>query len=393
VPVSLDPSVAVLIASRNEDKARELIELWGPSLPHLGLPPPEYPDIPETAGTYEGNALLKARALSELTGTPALADDSGIEVEALDWGPGVLSARTPSPESTWAERNGYVIRAADAYGSRRARYVCVCVLVMPGYEPVIARGQVEGLIANAPRGSNGFGYDPIFVYPHYDGKTFGEVTSAMKDAVSHRGRAVRALREQFDFRPSAALKRTIEGLPHPMQVAFLLLTIERMMPALEQFATDEERFVFTPFRDGLDAGWSFLTGSDLAIGNARLAEECLKHAPDMDDYRHDLKSEALNTALAIAIMLEFLSDQKSERVVEVIGWVRDSASFAAQRAERSDDLGVSEIKAHSFSRQEVQREWDDIAFLMALPFNTRDIGRLVGSRANERRDVMVLSGE
>ena len=194
MPVFLDPSVAVLIASRNEDKARELIELWGLEPPSLVLPPPEYPDVPEAAGTYEGNALLKARALADLTGAPALADDSGIEVEALDWGPGVFSARTPSPESTWAERNGYVIKAADGYGSRRARYVCVCVLVVPGAEPVIARGQVDGLIADAPRGSNGFGYDPIFVYPPYDGKTFGEVTSAMKHAASHRGRAVCALR-------------------------------------------------------------------------------------------------------------------------------------------------------------------------------------------------------
>lgn len=195
--IVLDPSIAVLIASRNVDKARELVELWGPGPPPLVLPPPEYPDVPETAGTYEGNALLKAQALADLSGLPALADDSGIEVEALDWGPGVLSARTPTPESTWVERNGYIIRAADAYGSRRARFVCVCVLVVPGHEPVIARGQVDGLVADEPRGSNGFGYDPIFLYPPYNDKTFGEITSAMKHAVSHRGRAVRALRENL----------------------------------------------------------------------------------------------------------------------------------------------------------------------------------------------------
>ena len=197
MPFSLDPSVPVRIASRNVDKTRELIELWGIEPPPLVLPPPEYPDVPETAATYEGNALLKAQALAKLCRGPALADDSGIEVEALDWGPGILSARTPSAESTWDERNGYVIKAADAYGSRRARFVCVCVLVVHGHEPVIARGEVEGLISDAPRGSNGFGYDPIFLYPPYDGKTFGEVTSAMKAAVSHRGRAVRALRSSL----------------------------------------------------------------------------------------------------------------------------------------------------------------------------------------------------
>lgn len=190
----LDPSVPVRIASRNVHKARELVELWGPEPPRLVLASTDYPDVPETAGTYEGNALLKARALAELCGGPALADDSGIEVEALDWGPGVLSARTPSFDSSWAERNGYIIEAADEYGSRRARFVCVCVLVAPGAEPIMARGEVEGLISDAPRGSNGFGYDPIFLYPPHNGKTFGEVTSAMKAAVSHRGRAVRALR-------------------------------------------------------------------------------------------------------------------------------------------------------------------------------------------------------
>ena len=194
MPFVLDPSEPVRIASRNADKVRELVQLWGDRAPPLVLPPPEYPDVPETAGTYEGNALLKARALVELTGGPALADDSGIEVEALDWGPGVLSARTPTPDSSWDERNGYIIKAANACGSRRARFVCVCVLVVPGYEPIVARGEVVGLVADARRGTNGFGYDPIFVYPPYGGKTFGEVTPAMKDAVSHRGRAVRALR-------------------------------------------------------------------------------------------------------------------------------------------------------------------------------------------------------
>lgn len=202
MPFSLDPTVPVRIASRNADKARELVELWGAAPPPLILPPPEYPDVPETADSYEGNALLKARALASLCRGPGLADDSGIEVEALDWGPGILSARTPTPESSWVERNGYIIRAADAFGSRRARFVCVCVLVVPGYDPIVARGEVEGFVADAPRGSNGFGYDPIFVYPPYGGKTFGEVTSAEKDMVSHRGRAIRSLRASLSVRLS-----------------------------------------------------------------------------------------------------------------------------------------------------------------------------------------------
>lgn len=192
--IHLDPRVPIAIASRNADKARELRALWGEAPPPLVDPGDEYPDVVESFPTYEENAVLKARTLSEGCGRPALADDSGIEVEAMDWGPGVLSARTPFAASTWEERNAHILRAVDnARGSRRARYVCVCALVVPGHDPIIARGEVEGLISAVPRGQGGFGYDPIFLYPPYQA-TFGEVTDAMKHAVSHRGRAVRALR-------------------------------------------------------------------------------------------------------------------------------------------------------------------------------------------------------
>ena len=187
--------MAVRVASRNVDKARELIELWGDDPPSLVLPGDEYPEVVETADSYEGNALLKGRALALASDGPALADDSGIEVEAMGWGPGVLSARTPSAESTWQARNQHILDAvARGEGSRRARFVCVCALVVPGFEPVLARGEVEGVISDEPRGENGFGYDPIFVYTPYGGLTFGEVPARMKHAVSHRGRAVRGLR-------------------------------------------------------------------------------------------------------------------------------------------------------------------------------------------------------
>ena len=196
---SLDPGIPVRVASRNPDKARELIELWGSAPPPLVLPGDEYPDVAETADSYEGNAVLKARALAAASRGPALADDSGIEVEAMGWGPGVLSARTPSPDVTWQARNAHILDAiAQGDGSRRARFVCVCALIVPGFTPVIARGDVAGVIAAEPRGENGFGYDPIFVYPPYGGLTFGEVPARMKHAVSHRGRAVRALRAQLE---------------------------------------------------------------------------------------------------------------------------------------------------------------------------------------------------
>lgn len=191
----LDPHVPVAVATRNAAKLRELFALWGSELPALVVPGPEYPEVEETGSSYEENALLKARALAAVCGGPALADDSGIEVEALDWGPGVLSARTPSADLSWQERNAHIISACDAHGdpARRARFVCVCALVVPGVEPVLARGEVEGSVALAPAGDAGFGYDPIFIYPPF-GVTFAQAGDDRKHSVSHRGRAVRALR-------------------------------------------------------------------------------------------------------------------------------------------------------------------------------------------------------
>jgi XTP/dITP diphosphohydrolase len=194
----LDPLRPIAVATKNLDKFREIVTLWGPAPPSLVIAGDEYPDVEETASTYEGNAVLKAVALARACGGPALADDSGIEVEGLDWGPGVLSARTPSVSSTPSERNQYMLRQLRERpgASRRARFVCVCALVVPGQEPVVARGEVEGEIALEPRGAAGFGYDPIFFYPPY-GCTFGEAGMEKKHAVSHRGRAMRALRERF----------------------------------------------------------------------------------------------------------------------------------------------------------------------------------------------------
>jgi XTP/dITP diphosphohydrolase len=191
----MDPRVPVAVATRNAGKLRELFVLWGSEPPPLVAAGPEYGDVAETGATYEANALLKARALCLLRDGPALADDSGIEVEALGWGPGVLSARTPSVSSSWQERNAHIIAACDTFGdpARRARFVCVCALVMPGSEPIVARGEVEGAIAIAPVGDTGFGYDPIFVYPPY-GVTFAQAGDERKNLVSHRGRAVRAIR-------------------------------------------------------------------------------------------------------------------------------------------------------------------------------------------------------
>ena len=188
----------IFLASKNRHKVSEIRQVWGSEPPPLADPPADFADIDEQFDTYEDNAILKARSLAEALGAPALADDSGIEVSGLGWGPGVRSARTPYPRSTPVERNENVL--AELRGllgdDRRARFVCVCALVVPGFDPIVARGEVEGFIADEPRGTGGFGYDPIFFYPPF-GITFAQAGQEKKNSVSHRGNAVRALRQKL----------------------------------------------------------------------------------------------------------------------------------------------------------------------------------------------------
>jgi XTP/dITP diphosphohydrolase len=191
----LDVRADIAVATKNAHKFREILALWGSFLPRVAIAGDRYPDVDETGETYEENAVLKAGALGEILGAPALADDSGIEVEAMGWGPGVRSARTPFEGAPPEVRNQNVLRAVEGK-ERAARFVSVCALVVPGYEPIVARGEVEGLIAERPLGEKGFGYDPIFWYPPYNA-TFGQVPSNLKHAVSHRGRAIRALQAKL----------------------------------------------------------------------------------------------------------------------------------------------------------------------------------------------------
>lgn len=194
----LSASQPIFVATKNPAKLRELLRLWGDAPPPLSEAPAAYEPVDETFDTYEENAILKARSLASLVDAPALADDSGIEVEALGWGPGVRSARTPFPQSAPEERNENIL--AELRGrvgaERRARFVCVCALVVPGFDPMVARGECDGLISDEPRGVAGFGYDPIFWYPPF-GMSFAEAGQEKKNQVSHRANAVRALREKL----------------------------------------------------------------------------------------------------------------------------------------------------------------------------------------------------
>ena len=177
----------ILLATGNAHKVAEVQEALGPDVDVE----PHDTGVEETGTTFEENALIKARALTALTGEPAVADDSGIEVDHLGGEPGIRSARW-TPEPDWIPRVLRELEGVAAPG-RGCRYVCAAAAVWPDGREVVERGTVEGTIAEAPRGSGGFGYDPIVVPVEGDGRTFAEMSPAEKQAISHRARAFRAL--------------------------------------------------------------------------------------------------------------------------------------------------------------------------------------------------------
>jgi XTP/dITP diphosphohydrolase len=179
----------LLVATTNRGKQAEFRRLLA-HLPAEVVTPDEVGielDVPEPYHTYAENATAKAMAYAAAGGILTLADDSGIELEALDWGPGVRSARWGGPDKAAS-----VVEALEGRTDRRARMVCALAIGLPGPPPSaeIFTGTVDGTVADAPRGSGGFGYDPIFVLP--EGMTTAELSPAEKDRRSHRGRAVEA---------------------------------------------------------------------------------------------------------------------------------------------------------------------------------------------------------
>ena len=149
-----------------------------------------WPEIPETEDTLEGNALLKARAVVAHTGLAALADDTGLEVAALGGRPGVHTARYAGPDASYADNVARLVQEMDDMTDRRARFRTVVALVEPDGAEAIVSGCVDGLIAARPRGDGGFGYDPVFVVGE---RSLAEMSADEKAAISHRGRALRAL--------------------------------------------------------------------------------------------------------------------------------------------------------------------------------------------------------
>jgi XTP/dITP diphosphohydrolase len=190
----------VVLATRNAGKLAELrrmvsVMAEARQIQILGLTDvAAYPEPAETERTFEGNALIKARASVAATGLPALADDSGLAVDVLNQMPGVRSARWAGPGASDEENNALLLRQlADVpVAERTARFVCAMALVLPNGTEHVRLGEMRGRLAVSPAGHNGFGYDPLFVA---EGNTMtnGELEPSVKDAISHRGRAMRAI--------------------------------------------------------------------------------------------------------------------------------------------------------------------------------------------------------
>jgi XTP/dITP diphosphohydrolase len=187
----------VVLASRNAHKISEMARILDEAGLHVTVVGIDefdgVPEVPETEPTFEGNALLKARAVCAATGVPAVSDDSGLCVDALNGMPGVLSARWSGGKGDVANLELVLAQVADTPDDRLGAYfTCAVALVLPDGREAVVHGEMRGHLVREPRGTNGFGYDPIFV-PDGDERTSAELTDVEKDAISHRGHALRAL--------------------------------------------------------------------------------------------------------------------------------------------------------------------------------------------------------
>jgi XTP/dITP diphosphohydrolase len=192
--------LSFVLATANPDKAREIVaivyDIAGDAI-ELRPRPAEVPDVEETGDTLEENARLKAEALVVATGVAAIADDTGLEVDALGGAPGVYSARFAGEKATYGDNVAKLLVELDSVlvtdGGRTARFRTVALACFPDGRELVAHGVVDGVIAGAGRGTGGFGYDPVFVPDGGDGRTYAEMSVAEKSALSHRGKAFRAL--------------------------------------------------------------------------------------------------------------------------------------------------------------------------------------------------------
>lgn len=196
-----------VLATANPDKAAEIAEILAAAGVGITLTPrpTDVPDVVEDAATLEDNARLKAVALVAATGSPTIADDTGLEVDALGGAPGVHSARFAGPDATYADNCAHLLAQMTEVTTddRRARFVTVAIARWPDGRELVAYGAVEGHITTEARGDGGFGYDAVFAPAERSGVTFAELTAPEKHAISHRGRAFRTLARQIAELPDS----------------------------------------------------------------------------------------------------------------------------------------------------------------------------------------------
>jgi XTP/dITP diphosphohydrolase len=201
-----DAPLRLVVASANRDKVKEIRTVLASAIAVDLVPrPDDVPEVVEDGETLLDNARLKARALVAATGEAAVADDTGLEVDALEGAPGVYSARYAGEDASYSDNVEKLLRELAARGGgagRRAAFRTVALAAFPDGSEVWAEGVLEGTITEAPRGTNGFGYDPVFV-PAGEERTFAEMEATEKDAVSHRGRAFRALAAKLSVGPAS----------------------------------------------------------------------------------------------------------------------------------------------------------------------------------------------
>jgi XTP/dITP diphosphohydrolase len=189
----------IVIATRNRGKTeeiRDLLQGFPVDIKNLSDFGP-IPEVEEDGATFEENAYKKSSFTARVLGCPALADDSGLVVEALNGAPGVFSARYGGKNATDEDRCRKLLSEMKHCRDRRAAFECVISLAVPSGPALTYEGRCQGLVAQAPSGANGFGFDPIFFYPAFN-KTFAELNREAKSRVSHRGRALGELRQEFD---------------------------------------------------------------------------------------------------------------------------------------------------------------------------------------------------
>ena len=186
----------LVCASANSHKYSEMAQILS-GVVNLIPRPPEIPDVVEDANTLEGNARLKATAIRSSTGSPAVADDTGLEVDALGGAPGIFSARYAGENATYEENVSKLLEEMSQVTGegRSARFRTVALIVWEDGAETIAEGVVEGIIAETPSGRGGFGYDSVFIPSSGEGKTFAEMSDEEKNDISHRGVAFRKLKE------------------------------------------------------------------------------------------------------------------------------------------------------------------------------------------------------